>query len=220
MLTIERIEHVQAKNLSRLNAELAQIVIKRVTDAVEGAGTYPLFDDPTGLMIQLGILRGELKPSERGAHRSKQLGLASTVLRELPHFDLASMDEILDIRRELERPLLRFRAAITDMSEGILPAVWEPDFINEVDDVFQPKIRPLVLDLEEEIRSNSYMRALVSKFASDPAKLAAVGVPPALSLLAAGSTGILWRVTVADEDTFDGSLGIKNFTGAILSIHS
>lgn len=51
---------------------------------------------------------------------------------------------------------------------------------------FQKEIRPLIIALEDEIRANSYLRALVTKFASDPKKFATYTLPSGLSLLAAG----------------------------------
>jgi hypothetical protein len=82
--------------------------------------------------------------------------------------------------------LQRFRSAITRFSEGIASAQWEPDFRADLDETFQHEIRPLILGLEDEIRSNGYLRTLVAKFTSDPKKFAAYSAPAGLSLLAAG----------------------------------
>jgi hypothetical protein len=193
LLTIDTVEYLELRNLREADGKTAEMLLKRVTDAVEGTGSYPLFDDPMGMIVQAGVLFGELKPSEGAVRRGKQIGSAASLLQDLPHFDSATMDEILDIRRELEHPLVRFRSAIIRLTEGISSVPWDSDFPNDVDQLFHREIHPLIVDIEAAIRANSYMRALTSRVASDPKRFFSpmgFAVPAGLSIVATGHAGL------------------------------
>jgi len=193
LLTIEALDFTETK-IKEADDRAAEMVMKRVIDAVEGTNSYPLFDDPVGMIVQAGILLGKLRPSEAAIKRGRQIGTAASLLRDLPHFDAATMDEVLDIRSELERPLVRFRSAIIRLAEGITPAPWDDEFSSDLEQVIQRDIRPVIADLEDAIQANSYMRALMTRVVSDPKKFfspTAFAAPAGLSLVATGHAGLL-----------------------------
>src|SRR6266850_7769488 len=70
--------------------------VNTVSAAVSDSHTYPLFDEDTGNIISAGIAAGKITVSTSGISRSREV---------------ATVKEILDIRRELDKPLRRFRAA-------------------------------------------------------------------------------------------------------------
>ena len=75
----------------------------------------------------------------------------------------ATLSEIIDIRRELENPLKRFRKTMLDYSDRISCAPWEEAFNAETDRVFMRDIEPAVLELEEAVKSKPYLQALVGR---------------------------------------------------------
>jgi hypothetical protein len=81
--------------------------------------------------------------------RGRDIALAVDILSGLPHFGAATLAEIIDIRRELEKPLKRFRKAMLGYSDRIACAPWEEAFNAETDRIFIRKIEPAVLELEE-----------------------------------------------------------------------
>lgn len=87
--------------------EFVEVLSQTISDGT----TYPLFDDQTGDIVRLAVKEGKFSVSEAGIARSKHSGLAANLLERLPLFDDASIDELLDIRRELERPLVRFSSS-------------------------------------------------------------------------------------------------------------
>jgi hypothetical protein len=88
-----------------------------IANSVSDASTYPLFDELMSRLIGSGIRAGFFTVSESGTIRGKEAGLAAELFKRLPLFEEASIDEILDIRRELERPLVRFRSAMIGFSK-------------------------------------------------------------------------------------------------------
>jgi hypothetical protein len=193
LLAIEAIDFAETR-IKEADDRAAEMMMKTVIDAVEGTNSYPLFDERIGTIVQAGILLGQLRPSEATIKRGKQIGTAASLLRDLPHFDTATVDEILDIRRELESPLVRFRSAIIRLSEGITSAQWDGDFPNDLEQVLIRDVRPLIADIEDAIQANSYMRALTARVANDPKKFFSpmgFAAPAGLSLVATGHAGLL-----------------------------
>ena len=135
---------------------------------ISDGSTYPLFDADAGDLIRVGLKEGKFEVSEAGIARGKHSGLAASLLERLPLFEDASVDEVLDIRHELDAHLVRFRSAIIKFSEDIKTASWDADFAFEADQVFQRDVEPAILEIEEAVRSNSYMSMLARRFVDKP----------------------------------------------------
>lgn len=162
-------------NFDDIVTEFLDVIAKSVSNG----STYPLFDEQTSGLVRAGIEEGKITVSGVGIDRSKHSRLAAHLFERLPLFDAASVDEILDIRKELERPLVRFQAAMMKFSDDIRSAAWDKDFDSEAQQVFYREIEPAVLDIEDAVKTNRFFAALVRKIADKPLAL------PAGSTLAA-----------------------------------
>lgn len=143
-----------------------------VGEAVKNGDTYPMFDGSAGGYIRKLIDDGLLAASEPRMSQAKQSQLAANLLGRLPEFDGASVNEILDIRRELERPLVRFRGAVMGYAEKIKTASWDENFSTEAENVFHKEIEPAVLDIEDAVKSNSSLLSLATRKVADAPALA------------------------------------------------
>jgi hypothetical protein len=181
--------HHFSDNSYQVTEDMTKEFIEAITNAVLGKRTYPLFDDNTGNLVKAGIAAGAIPTIARSASHSKSVGLANELIQRLPLFECASISEILDIRRELDKPLVQFRATIMKFSEMIENAAWDADFPIEADEIFYKDITPAVQEIEEAVKSNSYIAAVlrrvgdkyVAPFLAGPAALA-VAISPLSSL--------------------------------------
>jgi len=139
-----------------------------VSGAIADGTTYPLFDDRTGALVEAAVRDGVVYVPATGTRRSAEAGLAAGLLGRLPMFEDASVEQVLDIRRELERPLLRFRSAIMSFADQVRTAQWEEGFSEDVARTFHRDVRPAVLDIEEAVRSNKYLAELTKKLIDKP----------------------------------------------------
>ena len=89
------------------------------------------------------------------------------MLQRLPLFDDATVHEVIDIRRELERPLVRFRSAVMTYAESIKSASWDEDFSVEAELVFRQHIEPAVLEIEDSVRSSSSLLSMATRKVAD-----------------------------------------------------
>src|SRR5258706_1498426 len=152
--------------------EIISEFVEHVFDSVSSGGfTYPLFDEQTASLVRAGIRENKVSVPEFGLDRGKQMGLVKHLFEYLPTFDNATIDEILDIRRELDKPLTRFRKAIINFSQDIKSAAWDKDFPPEVDKIYYRDVKPALLDIEESVKSNKFLVALIRKLAEKPAVL-------------------------------------------------
>ncbi len=142
-----------------------------ISDALLSGETYPIFDDSTGQLVNTAINAGLLKPPSVSVSKARQVGLSSDLFNRLPLFDIASVDEIIDIRRELGKPLVHFRSAIIRFAKEIESAAWNTDFPQEVDQLVLEYIEPAVLELEDACKSNGLLTELASQFATRPLAL-------------------------------------------------
>lgn len=159
--------------------------VTAVSHAIGDTQTYPLFDEATGDIITSGIERGNITVPKTEISRSKEVALAADLLARLPLFERATVKEILDIRRELQKPLRNFRSAMIKFSNRIESASWDKNFAQDADQVFRSEVAPAVMALEDQEKSSSFLNKLTAKVAEKSIQVGgAVSASAAISALA------------------------------------
>jgi hypothetical protein len=147
---------------------VAEQYVSVISEAVLSGQTYLLLDDFTGNLIRLAIKEGLIVPLGTTIIKAKQTGLSSGLFERLPLFDDATVDEIIDIRKELDQPLIRFRSAIIRFSRTIEYGPWESEFHHEIEQVFIEHVEPAILEIEEAYKANQYLVSFVKKLTDKP----------------------------------------------------
>lgn len=158
-------------------------VFQVLSRSVEEGTTMPLLDAEAGELVRLGIDAGEVRAGDSGSYRGRHAGLASGLLRRLPLFDAAPVDEVLGIRTELESPLMGFRGAMARLARTVRSEEWSPEFEAAIDEVIVREVEPAVAEIEEWIKSNRPL----SRLANGAATAAATGPGMALATYHLGS---------------------------------
>lgn len=149
-----------------VDAERRSFVLEYVSvlaGTISGKSTYPLFDEESNSIISAGIKAGIIPVSDLGIARGKEVGLAADLFKRLPLFPRASVNEILDIRRELDGPLRQFRSAMLRFSGNIKNASWDEEFDQSAELVFRQEVAPAILNIEAEVKSNRFMMELTER---------------------------------------------------------
>ncbi len=152
----------------KIKEELLQQFTSYISSSISDPYSYPLLDDLSGLLIQEQMQNGEIIINNSDLSRSKQVSLATKLFERLPNFDLASMDEIIDIRKELQLHLVQFRSSMIKFSETIETSQLNLDFEKDVENLFRKEIDPSIKTIEDEVKSKSYLKMLVSRFSEKP----------------------------------------------------
>lgn len=165
-----------------------------ITRTVEGGATYPLLDDETGSLIQSLWKDGQVRVSEGLLWKAKVASLASNLLQRLPLFS-ASFSEILDVRKELSRSLAAFRGAMAKFGATLRAEAWDSDFPIEAEKLFVTEVAPTIQQLEDQTRSNSYLKELVPAWAKHTM------VVEALGLVVSAGTSLAWSALAVGSAT-------------------
>lgn len=140
---------------------------------------FPLFDTRIAELVDAAVREGALDLSTGARSKGRQAAAASGFLARLPTFPLASMDEIIDIRGELDRPLIRFRAEMVRVAKDLGVDAFDPRFDEVAEEAWTSRVRPALLELEELVEE----KRLRSQFGT---KLPGSGVFGAAGGLIAG----------------------------------
>ena len=162
---------------------------KHVNEAVKT--TYPLFDEQSNNLLELAVRSKLVRLNEVEQRKITHAGASDNIIQRLPAFETASIDEILDIRKELEDPLVRFRGKMLSYTQDIQLMPWDEDFQSECSILYEKEITPAVLEISELTQENSILKNLGEEFVSDGqfmksaggliVSIAAAGVIPSLT---------------------------------------
>ena len=138
--------------------------------------TYPLLDEDILNLVKVERKDEKLNISDVDSEKIKQIGFVFDIFQRLPNFENATIDEILDIRKTLGKPLIRFRSAIIGMSDCIRYKPWDEGFYYDIEKIFYQRIEPAVLEIEEECKSNKYLTKLLNIIVKRPWEIPAGGI--------------------------------------------
>ena len=158
-------EQVNIAHFHHLMSDVDNCAIEyfqKLTESIQTSN--PLFDDNSYSLINAAVKAKLINFSESEKAKITHVGLVDNYLQRLPSFEEASIDELIDIKNELSKPLIRFRSKMMDYSEGIKLLPWDKDFENECNALFVKEIEPYLLEIEEATQDNSFKKNLGSKF--------------------------------------------------------
>ncbi len=142
-------------------------LLHRLGGVLADGVAHPLFDDFVGNLVRAGVAEGRFQPVDIVDAWGRQVAMASQFMHDLPAFPYATVSEILDIRRHLYAPLIRFRSAIVELGKQVKSASYETGFLSEAEEIARARIEPALLEIEEEIRANAYLWQLIGHAVGD-----------------------------------------------------
>ena len=134
--------------------------MERIEAALSDVCTYPLFGPEVAKLIDATIGAGGVVVGATAEGRAKQAALAAGFLNRLPAFPDATVDEILDVRKDLEDPLIRFRGAMVAFATELSESAFGDELGGEIQDLWFAKVAPHLADLKERVAENHALRQL------------------------------------------------------------
>ena len=129
--------------------------------------SYPLFDSMSSAVVGSVINDKVIDFSKTDKEVIRHAGIANNILSTLPTLEKATVDEILDFKKEMKIPLVNFRTAIYDFSERITSMPWDDDFQYECIKLYDTEVMPKVNELNEMSSSTSVLKNLGSRVLAD-----------------------------------------------------
>jgi len=146
---------------------LLQEFLDRLAQSLTGDVAYPLFDDKAGSLVGSHVAEGLIVPTQSADARGRQVAAAAALMSRLPAFPGATVSEVLDIREELQDPLVRFRAAMVAVTRSLATRSYDVAFAGEVEQTYVDKVGPALLEISEAIQANRYLRQLLGQATTD-----------------------------------------------------
>lgn len=129
--------------------------------------SYPLFDEQSNDLMKSALDSNIINVSPTDRRKITHAGLADNYIQRLPSFSEASVDELIDIKSELNQPLIRFRSKMLSYSDSLQSLPWDKDFERECDLLYDEEVTPALLEIEEYTKDNSFIKNLGKKFFTD-----------------------------------------------------
>lgn len=129
-----------------------------------------LCDTQTGDLVAAMVREGVIDSEHLGLRRAGQAAVGSGLVARLPAFPQAPMDELLDLRADLQDPLMRYRAAVISVSDD-LPAALGSEGEQAVDEVWDSRVQPALLELRETLAQHGLVREVAKHAVTDIEKL-------------------------------------------------
>ena len=129
--------------------------------------SYPLFDKISADVVRSVIDNDILDFSNIDKEIIRHAGIANSILMTLPTLDNASVDEILDFKKDLQIPLSNFRRAIYNFSETISSMPWDKDFDYECIKLYETEVVPRVNEINELSSETSILKNFGTRVLAD-----------------------------------------------------
>ncbi len=129
--------------------------------------SYPLFDSQSNKIISSISKVKTMDFSNIDNEVLIHAGLATKILMTLPTLDAASIDEILDFKKEMKGPLSNFRKAIYGFAEQVKSRPWDKDFQYDFLKIYNTEVVPKIEELNELSSETSVLKNMGRKVLAD-----------------------------------------------------
>lgn len=128
---------------------------------------YPLFDKQSGNLIQSVVKTNLLDIGNLDEHVLRHAGVASGILMTLPTLENATVDELLDLKKENIVPLNNFRSAMYQFSDEIKSLPWDINFQYDCIQLYNKEVVPRIQEINEVMTQTNVLKNLGSKVLAD-----------------------------------------------------
>ena len=159
--------------------------LSRLSALINDPSTHPLLDERSAALGREASVAHPFTDDARRRARTTELG-AGMVAR-LPTFPQAPLDELLDVKAEFGRALLRYRALVSDLQSLLSSDIGAREIDAELDDLWIRKVAPTMLAIEEEFEQHSFVRELAKSFTTSARSLITQGAGLYIALSTLGN---------------------------------
>lgn len=143
----------------------------RIVEMLTEQRSFPLFDAQSSGLIRALEREAAVAPSSPAMRRGAEVSSAASFMGYLPYFPDLPMDEVLDLRRALGKPLVRFRGALARMSREFESRPIDEEFEAEVEDAWRSQVAPALADIREALSEHGLLSEAASIALGDPRRL-------------------------------------------------
>lgn len=147
------------KHYDLKNWDLNDMVLDYINSIFKGLSDprgYTLVNEDAYYLVKL--LEQQKIFSEFNIEGLKHAKVMNDLIVNLPNFNHADIDEIIDIKVELAKPLLNFRGVVFEFSEQIKNAPWDKDFEYECKKLYYRQVVPAINEIDQKVKDSNILK--------------------------------------------------------------
>ncbi|MFI7675144.1 hypothetical protein [Actinophytocola sp. NPDC049390] len=144
-------------------------------ERLEDPQTRVLLDDQVGSLARAMVDEGRIEMDTLHLRHGREAVAGSGFIARLPAFPQAPTDELIDLRKDLRGPLIRYRRAVSSFSEMLRFRSFDRESSTEVDDLYMREVQPEILRLQEEFADHQLVREISRTLGADIRTVATLG---------------------------------------------
>lgn len=113
------------------------------------------------------IAEGRLEPNRLALVNAGEAAVGSGLIARLPAFPEAPMDELLDLRNDLDDPLSRYRRSVAELAQRLRVGPFDAELQADIDHLYRAAVDPALRDLREGFAEHGLVREIVRHLATD-----------------------------------------------------
>lgn len=138
---------------------------------LQDPATRLLFDDHVSELVRSLKGGGEVEPQQLTLKHAGEAAVGSGLIARLPTLPTAPIGELLDLRRDLERPLVRYRAAVARLADRLAYHPFSRESVAEIDDLWTREVAPALVEIEEGFVEHGLVREVARTIGADLKRL-------------------------------------------------
>lgn len=154
---------------------------EEVRNLLEDGTARLLLDSRSQSVVRKALDQKVVSPSALFEQRTTATFAGAGLIARLPAFPEVPLDELLDLRKDLSDPLVRYRTAAARMSKQSGLAIG-PDANAQIDDLWVNEVEPAILAIKEQMHDHGLMRELARTACDDIKTYLAEGTAIVLGL--------------------------------------
>ena len=147
--------------------KLAGGYFANLMNAMYNGTAYPLFDKQSGDLIQSVVKTNLLDIGNLDERVLRYAGVASGILMTLPTLENATVDELLNLKKENIVSLNNFRSAMYQFSDEIKSLPWDVNFQYDCIQLYNKEVVPQIQEINEVMTQTSVLKNLGSQVLAD-----------------------------------------------------
>lgn len=172
--------------------------VEAVASLLQDAHRHVLLDDASTHLARRITGNAPVQGSTWSIGNAREALLGAGIIANLPSFSQPDLGELLDLREDLDTPLLRYRRAVAEMSRAMRTGPFDEGSVGEVEHIYRSSVAPSLLDIDEALNQHGLVREL-ARFAGEDVRtlLAAATASGGLVLGAAALSDMaMWLSSV------------------------
>jgi hypothetical protein len=124
--------------------------------------------DPTVASLARSLIdEGLVRVPERTVSNASEAVLGTGLVAQLPTFTDAPMDELLDLRRDLDEPLGRYRRKVSHLRGELRTGPFDEHIDAEIEAVWRTEVDPALKEIRQAMADHGLVREQLEAFGAD-----------------------------------------------------